>query len=166
MDPGQYGTPPGNGLLSRSATAPKRPSRAVSMNDVKDDGQARLTARSTSSGPAILSQQVAHTPQNSHLKCVAVGDLERMVVALVQRRLDLIPTSWSFLHARPIASAAMIESATISGSTSNGSLWMVSPAAVARTAIFCRSSFGKSVRPMSANVIGKPTSLANAQYSM
>ena len=67
----------------------------------------------------------------------------------------------SFFHALPVASAAMIASATMSGFTSNGSLCIVSFSAVARTAIFCSTSGGKSVRPMSARVIGSPTSVAN-----
>ena len=62
------------------------------------------------------------------------------------------------LHARPIASAARMASATMSGVTSNGSLWMVSPGAVARRAIGASRSRGILVRPMSANVIGSPTS--------
>jgi len=50
---------------------------------------------------------------------------------LAERLQELV----DFFHARPRASAAKIASATISGRTSNGSLWIVSFSAVALTAI-------------------------------
>ena len=74
---------------------------------------------------------------------------------------DAVLAGWTFFQARPIASAASSASATMSGSTSNGSLWMVSSGALARMAIASSTSGLRSVRPMSAKVIGSPTSVAN-----
>ena len=48
----------------------------------------------------------------------------------------------------------------MSGRTSNGSLWIVSPFAVARLAICWSKSLGWSVSPIWANVTGKPTWVA------
>src|SRR5262245_13831628 len=65
-----------------------------------------------------------------------------------------------FFHALPDASAARMASATMSAWTSKGSLWIVSPLAVARVATCWSNSLGNSTKPMSANVIGRPTSVA------
>src|SRR6516162_3286776 len=65
-----------------------------------------------------------------------------------------------FFQALPRASAARMASATMSGRTSNGSLWMVSPFAVARFATCWSNAGGRSVKPISASVTGRPTSVA------
>ena len=54
-----------------------------------------------------------------------------------------------------MASATRIASATISGVTSNGSLWIVSPGAVARRAIGSSRSRVSPSSPMPARVIGR-----------
>ena len=63
----------------------------------------------------------------------------------------------------PAESAARMASNTSAGVTVIGSLWMVSPAAVARLATISSSSWLGLPMPMSANVVGRPTLIRKCQ---
>ncbi len=65
----------------------------------------------------------------------------------------------------PAESAARMASTTSFGIIGIGSLCMVSPGVVARSATISRSSGAGLPMPMSANVVGRPTLFENAKTS-